>query len=167
MRVSDMIIPEATDPDLIFVSSEKEYTEAEKIIKEYAASLSFSLDFQDLDSELAHLDTHYGGSMGFILLAKKGEEYAGVTCLRNLGHFIAEIKRMYVRPAYRGHGYGRKMLNKAIEESKKLGYRFLRLDTVPDMKHANELYTSTGFYEIEDDYTYNPIPGARFMEYKL
>lgn len=166
MRVNDMILSETIDPDLIFARSEKEYQEAEKIIREYAASLNFSLDFQNLDGELAHLDTYYGGPTGFILLAKKGTKYAGVTCLRNLGHFIAEIKRMYVRPSYRGQGYGRKMLNKSIVESKKLGYRFLRLDTVPEMKHANELYTSTGFYEIED-YTYNPLPGARFMEYKL
>ena len=166
MRVHDLIITEATDPDLVFASSELEYDEAEKMIKEYAASLNFSLDFQGLDTELVHLDIHYGGPTGFILLAKKGEAYAGVACLRNLGHLIAEIKRMYVKPDFRGLGYGRKMLNKTIEETKKMGYRFLRLDTVSDMKHANALYTSTGFYEIED-YTYNPIPGARFMEYKL
>ena len=150
MRVNDLIVSEVTDPNLIFATTPQEYAEAEKIIKEYAASLDFSLEFQGLDNELAHLDTHYAPPTGFILLANKGEEYAGVTCLRNLGHFIAEIKRMYVRPAYRGQGFGRKMLKRAIEESKKMGYRFLRLDTVPAMKHANELYVSTGFYEIED-----------------
>ena len=101
-----------------------------------------------------------------IILAKSEEHYVGCICVRNLGDFIAEIKRMYVKPAYHGKGYGRLMLNKAIDETKRLGYRYLRLDTVPDMESAIHLYLSTGFYEIED-YTYNPMPGARFMEYKL
>ena len=166
MRVKDLIIRDATDPDLLFVEKKSEYAEAKKIIKEYGESLDFSLEFQDFDQELAHLDTYYAPPTGFIMLARKGSQYVGVTCLRNLGHFIAEIKRMYVKPPFRGLGYGRKMLVKAIEKSKKMGYRFLRLDTVPAMESANRLYTSLGFYEIED-YTYNPIPGARFLEYKL
>jgi GNAT superfamily N-acetyltransferase len=166
MRVNDLIIRETGDSELLFVRNEEEYHAAFAIIKEYSESLTFSLDFQDFEQELAHLSTHYAPPTGFIMLAKKGSEYVGVTCLRNLGHFIAEIKRMYIKPDFRRQGYGRKMLEKAISEAKILGYRFLRLDTVPDMQSANELYTSVGFYEIED-YTYNPLPGARFMEYKL
>lgn len=166
MRVNDLKIRETTDPNLVFVEKKEDYDEARKIIQEYADSLDFSLDFQDFDQELAHLDTHYAPPTGFIMLVGDVSAYAGVTCLRNLGHFIAEIKRMYVRPQFRGLGFGRKMLLKAIEKSKEMGYRFLRLDTVPEMQHANDLYTSVGFYEIED-FTYNPLPGARFMEYKL
>lgn len=166
MKVSDLKQRERRDPTLIRAKTEKEYDAAKKLIKEYAESLSFSLEYQDFGNEINHLRTYYGPPTGLILLYKAGEEYVGVTCIRNLGDFIAEIKRMYVQPAHRGKGIGRAMLNKAIDEAKRLGYRHLRLDTVPDMESAIHLYLSTGFYEIED-YTYNPIPGARFMEYKL
>ena len=166
MKAKDLEIRERLNPNLIIARSKEEYEEARALIEEYGNSLDFSLEFQDFDKELDSLSTFYGPPTGLIILSKFEDEFMGVTCLRNLGNFIAEIKRMYVKPDARGKGLGRKMLNKAILEAKTLGYRFLRLDTVPDMESAIQLYLSTGFYEIED-YTYNPIPGARFMEYKL
>ncbi len=166
MKLKDYVKRDLKDPNLIFASNKEQISIAKAIIQEYARSLAFSLDFQNFDEEIENLAIHYARPMGFILLAMDKDRCVGVTCLRNLGNFIAEIKRMYVRPHHRGKGYGRKMLDKAITEAKSIGYRYLRLDTVPDMESANKLYDSRGFYEIED-YTYNPIPGARFLEFKL
>ncbi len=166
MRTTDHGRDHKDEADLHFANTEEDYETARKLITEYAESLDFSLEFQDFDTEIINLNRHYGPPTGFILLARFADQFVGVTCLRNLGDFVGEIKRMYIQPAYRGKGFGRKMLNKTIEEAKMMGYRYLRLDTVPDMESANELYRTTGFYEIED-YGYNPLPGARFMEYKL
>ncbi len=166
MRVIDMEIRERKNPNLIIVKGPKEYTIARKLIEEYVDSLNFNLDFQDIDRELEHLNLFYGNPNGLIIMAKADNEFVGVICLRDLGNFISEIKRMYVKPNYRGKGLGRKMLNKVAYEAKRLGFRFLRLDTVPDMESAMHLFVSKGFYEIEDFGT-NPLHGARFMEYKL
>jgi len=166
MRVTDLKIRKNDDPALVFAGSEAEFEEARFLIREYAASLDFSLEFQDFEVEIDHLRDYYAPPTGCILLARIEEASVGVACLRPLDAGVAEIKRMYMKPAFRGRGLGRKMLHALIDEARSLGYRHLRLDTVPHMESANHLYTSTGFYEIED-YTYNPIPGARFLEYKL
>jgi len=166
MKVRDYTPRERKDANLILARHPSEYLAAQNLIREYADSLGFSLDFQNFEQEIDQLTSYYGPPTGAIVLTKAQEEYVGCTCVRNLGDGIAEIKRMYVKPNFRGQGFGRQMLLKAIEEAKRLGYRFLRLDTIPDMESAIRLYLSVGFYEIED-YTYNPIPGARFMEYKL
>ena len=161
-----MKLRERKDPNLIIAKGPEEYAIARKLIEEYADSLNFSLDFQDIDSELENLELFYGGSNGLIIMAKANDEFVGVICLRDLGNHISEIKRMYVKPNFRGKGLGRKMLNKIVDEAKRLGYRFLRLDTVPDMESATHLFVSKGFYEIED-FGSNPLEGVRFMEYKL
>ncbi len=166
MKVRDYQIKERTDPDLIICRDDEEYEIAKKLIQEYADSLSISLEFQDFGKEISNLKNHYGPPTGLIIMTREGDEFVGCLCIRNLGDFTAEIKRNYVKPAFRGRGHGRRLLNKAIEEAKGLGYRYLRLDTIPDMKSAIRLYESCGFYEIEG-YAYNPILGARFMEYKL
>lgn len=166
MRVSDMKVRERKDPNLIIVKGAKEHAIARKLIEEYVGSLNFSLEFQKIDKELNHLNLFYGPPSGLIIMAKADDEFVGVACLRDLGNFVAEIKRMYVKPNFRGKGLGRKILNKIVDETKRLDYRFLRLDTVPDMESAFQLFVSKGFYEIED-YGTNPIEGARFMEYKL
>ncbi len=166
MKVSEMANQAQDSPDLHIVSSELDYAVARELIEEYAQSLDFSLEFQNIDEELSHLQLYYGPPTGMLILVKADDKFVGCTCVRNLGDFVAEIKRMYVKPTYRGRGLGRKMLDRAIDGAKRMGYRFIRLDTVPDMESAIQLYLSAGFYEIED-YRYNPIAGARFMEYKL
>lgn len=166
MKLAEVSYEETKNSDLILATTDEEYQAAKLIINEYAASLNFSLDFDHIDEELANLKEYYGPPTGAVILVKSGDHFVGSACVRNLGHFIAEIKRMYLKPAYRGHGLGRKLMNKAIDEAKRLGYRYIRLDTVPDMKSAIHLFTSRGFYEIED-YRYNPILGARYLEFKL
>ena len=162
-----MIRPrERKNPNLIIVKGPKEHAIARKLIEEYVDSLNFNLDFQDIDYELEHLNLFFGYPKGLIIMAKAADEFVGVTCLRDLGNFNSEIKRMYIKPNFRGQGLGRKMLNKAVDEAKRLGFRFLRLDAVPDMESAIHLFVSKGFYEIEDFGT-NPLHGVRFMEYKL
>ena len=166
MRVIDKQPRERKDPNLIIVKGKKEHEIARKLIEEYADSLDFSLDFQNIDKELNNLNRFYGPPFGMIILAKADDEFVGVACLRDLDNFVAEIKRMYVKPNYRGRGLGRKILDKLVNEAKRLNIRFLRLDTVPDMESAMHLFLSNGFYEIED-YGSNPLEGARFMELKL
>ena len=166
MRVYDMKLRERKDPNLIIVKGPRERDIAQKLIEEYVDSLNFNLDFQDIDYELKHLNLYYGAPNGLIILIKANDKFVGVACLRDLGHSTSEIKRMYIKPNFRGQGLGRKMLNKAIYEAKRQGFRFLRLDAVPDMDSAIHLFVSEGFYEIEDFGT-NPLHGARFMEYKL
>ena len=161
-----MKIKERTDSNLIVCRDASEYQIARGLISEYIDALGLDLSHENIPNELDNLPRFYGPPTGALIMAKDGDEYVGEICIRNLGDFMAEIKRMYVRPEHRGKGIGRKLLNKAKEEAKRLGYRFLRLDTVPDMKSAIHLYLSSGFYEIES-YAYSPYSGTKFLEYKL
>ncbi len=166
MKASDLKIRERRDPNLIICSTPEEYREAQQLIHEYADSLSVDLTHDNFDNEIDNLSNYYGPPTGLILMAKDEGDFVGVVCIRNLGDFVAEIKRMYVKPAFRGKGLGKKLLTRAISEAKGLGYRYLRLDTIPEMKSAIKLFSSIGFYEIEDT-GYSPYAGIRFMEYKL
>ena len=161
-----MKLRERKDPNLIVVKGSKEHNIARKLVQEYAESLDFSLNFQNIDKELKDLNRVYGAPFGLIIMAKVDDEFVGVACMRDLGNFVSEIRRMYVKPNFRGQGLGRKILNKLVYEAKRLNVRHLRLDTVPDMKRAMHLFVSKGFYEIED-YGSNPLEGVRFMELKL
>ena len=166
MKVSDLEIKTKSSSGLTICTTDKDYEEARALILEYADGLDIDLEFQNFSNEVEHLENHYGLPTGLILIAPEGDQYVGCICVRNLGDFKAEIKRMYVKPGFRGKGIGRQLLSDAMEEAKRLGYRFIRLDTIPDMKSARHLYSSMGFYEIED-YGTNPLEGAMFMEYKL
>ncbi|MDH3651597.1 MAG: GNAT family N-acetyltransferase [Saprospiraceae bacterium] len=166
MKVSDLIIRNRQDPDLMICGTPEEYAEAQRLIREYADWLSVDLAYDDFENEINNLINYYGPPTGLIILAIEKRAFVGVVCIRNLGEFIAEIKRMYVQPTFRGRGIGRKLLKKAIAEAKGLGYRYLRLDTIPEMKSAIDLFSSSGFYEIED-LGASPYAGVRFMEYKL
>ncbi len=161
-----MKIKETSDSDLVICHSDNEYAAARSLISEYVDALGLDLSFQDIQNELDHLSNFYGPPTGMIILAKDEEEFIGEICIRNMGDFMAEIRRMFVKPEHRGKGIGRKLLNRAQQEAKGLGYRFLRLDIIPDMESAIHLYLSSGFYEIES-YAYSPFSGTKFLEYKL
>jgi ribosomal protein S18 acetylase RimI-like enzyme len=102
-----------------------------------------------------------------LLLARTGGELAGCVALHPLEAGVCEMKRLYVRPNYRGHGIGRALLNTVLAEARAIGYQRMRLDTVePVMQDAVRMYRAYGFREIQP-YRKNPIPGALYMEIEL
>ena len=148
------------------VRSREDLEIARTLFTEYANSIGFSLAFQDFRRELEALPGDYGPPTGRLMLAWSGSEAAGCVALRKLSSDVCEMKRLFVRPAFRGKGIGRALALEAIEIARSLGYARMRLDTVPSMNRAIELYRTLGFSEIEP-YRYNPIPRAKFLEMKL
>jgi putative acetyltransferase len=137
------------------------------LFQEYAASLGFNLCFQSFDQELAGLPGEYAPPQGRLLLARTGGELAGCVALHPLQAGVCEMKRLYVRPQYRGQGIGRALLNTVLGEARAIGYQRMRLDTVePVMQDAVRMYRAYGFREIPP-YRENPIPGALYMEIEL
>jgi ribosomal protein S18 acetylase RimI-like enzyme len=134
---------------------------------EYARSLGFSLCFQGFDKELAELPGSYAPPEGRLLLAEVDGDNAGCVALHKLASDVCEMKRLYVRPQFRGAGMGRLLTEASIAEARAIGYKKMRLDTiVGKMDQAIELYRQLGFREM-DPYRPNPIPGALYMERAL
>ena len=139
---------------------------AKELFLEYARSLDFSLCFQGFDEEMAAFPGAYSGPRGALILARAGGEPAGVVGLRPLDRRACEMKRLYVRPAHRGSGLGRLLAEAVIAAGRARGYRVMRLDTIPSMGAAIELYRALGFRPIPA-YTHNPVAGALFFEKAL
>jgi len=141
--------------------------QARELFLEYAQSLGFSLCFQNFDQELAGLPGHYAPPDGRLLLAEYEGWLAGCVALHKLDAQICEMKRLYLRPAFRGKGFGRVLADRIIAEARQIGYQRMRLDTVePVMKDAVAMYRRIGFREIAA-YCANPISGALYMELEL
>lgn len=136
------------------------------LFEEYADSLGIDLSFQNFEEELANLPGCYAQPEGCILLAGYNEEIAGCVALRKLSDGICEVKRLYVKPQFRGLKIGRKLTEAIIGEARKMGFSRMRGDTLASMKAAQALYASFGFKQIEP-YCYNPIEAAVFIELKL
>lgn len=134
---------------------------------EYAQALGFSLCFQGFDEELAGLPGKYARPHGRLLLAAHDEQAAGCVGMRALQDGICEMKRLYVRPAFRGKSIGRLLAERLISEARGIGYTRMRLDTVVGkMADAVALYRRLGFVEIPP-YCANPIEGAVYLELSL
>ena len=152
---------------LIQATTSDEIQRIHQLFKEYAAGLGISLCFQDFDQELATLPGDYAPPAGRLFLAIDGDDVVGCVALRKIGDGVGEMKRLYVRPAFRGRGLGRILTEKLIAEAVTIGYASVRLDTLPGkMDQAIAMYRSLGFQEIAPYYQ-NPVEGATFMELKL
>jgi GNAT superfamily N-acetyltransferase len=154
---------------LVQARSEAQLAQARALFREYSEALpGINLCFQNFESELKELPGAYAPPGGRLLLAVDDEsEIAGCVALRRLGAETCEMKRLYVRPAFRGRSIGRELAQGAITEAREIGYRRMRLDTLPGvMDDAIMLYLTLGFRETEP-YYYNPVEGAVFMELSL
>ena len=169
------ITPARGDEDLAAVA---------RMFREYQISIGTDLCFQGFEEELKTLPGHYAPPRGEILMARAGRAAAGVVALRPLPNYggarltcggarmegategVCEMKRLYVRPAFRAAKLGRRLAERVIEESRRLGYRRLVLDTLRDMTSAQALYRALGFTEIEAYYE-NPLPGVRYFQLAL
>lgn len=138
-----------------------------ELFLEYAQSLNFSLCFQSFEQELAELPGGYAPPEGRLWVAAHVPQLAGCVALHKLEPEICEMKRLYVRPQFRGKGLGRILAERVVADGREIGYKRLRLDTVePVMRDAVGLYRRLGFKEIAP-YRENPIAGALYMELEL
>jgi putative acetyltransferase len=137
-----------------------------ELFEEYAGSLPVDLSFQGFEQELRGLPGEYAPPRGRLLLALDGEAAAGCVALRPLGGDACEMKRLYVRAAWRGSGLGRLLARTVIGDARAIGYGRMRLDTLPAMGAARGLYRALGFRPIAP-YRHNPVPGAAFLELPL
>jgi ribosomal protein S18 acetylase RimI-like enzyme len=154
--------------------SPEELAVVRRLFREYAASLGFDLGFQGFEQELAGLPGEYAPPRGRLLLALAEGPASGPLESRALGCVAlkpidcesCEMKRLYVAPAQRGRGLGRRLAERVIAEARAIGYRRMRLDSIETMKEALGLYRSLGFRPIPP-YRYNPILGAVYLELPL
>lgn len=150
----------------LIAGTDLEYTHAVTLFKEYAQWLNIDLSFQHFDDELLSLKTMYAAPNGGIVLCKDQDEFIGCVGIRKIDNDIAELKRMFVKPAYQKQGIGKILLEKAIELATALNYKIIRLDTLNYMTAAIKLYKQNGFYEMPS-YYYNPNETAVYFEMKL
>ena len=137
---------------------------AKALFLDYARALGVSLAFQDFEGEMAAFPGAYGPPRGALLVAERGGAVVGAVALRDLGDGVCEMKRLYLKPAARSGGLGRRLAEAIVAEGRRLGYRAMRLDTLPTMTEAQALYRSLGFREIGPYYPGNPVPGVVYLE---
>lgn len=153
-------------PEFITATTEEHYVEARALLREYEVEIEVDLCFQGFEEELVTLDRVYGAPGGRFFLVRQAGRTAGCVAVRDLGGGVCEMKRLFVRPGFRGQGLGRECAEQIVETARVMGYRAMRLDTLPAMHSAIALYRSMGFTEI-GPYTENPCEGALFMELGL
>ncbi len=147
--------------------SDSEYKTAIQLFKEYVSQIGVDLEFQNFNEEIENIKSLYSRPKGVLFIALDDKRSPlGCVGIRKLENSICELKRMYLKEEARGLGIGKQLLKKAIEVGEELGYQKMRLDTLPIMHSAIDLYKRTGFYEIEP-YRFNPIKGTKYFEIKL
>ena len=136
------------------------------LFREYEAFLNVDLCFQGFEAELAGLPGRYAPPDGLLLLASEGPEPAGCAALRKLDKGVCEMKRLYVKPGFRGQGLGTTLAKRLIDEAVQLGYHKMLLDTLDRLQTAMKLYESMGFVRIEP-YYHNPLADVVFWKLDL
>ena len=133
------------------------------LFREYSESIDADICFQGFEQELASLPGKYASPLGCVLLAYSEDVLVGCAALRPLTEATCEMKRVYVRPNFRGLGWGRTLALALIERAATAGYQSMRLDTLATMVAAQKMYLSLGF-KPSDSYYNNPLPGTIYME---
>ena len=156
--------------ELVTPGTPQELDEVRAIFREYAEGLGVDLCFQNFEEELATLPGEYTPPRGGLLLARVDGEVAGCCALRPLDTAdypnAAEMKRLYVRKAFRGFGLGRRLAEAVLDAARQAGYACVLLDTLDDMEAARALYEDLGFEDIPP-YYHNPIAGAHYLKADL
>jgi len=137
-----------------------------ELFREYAGSIEIDLCFQSFDEELAGLPGKYAPPIGRLILAEAEGIAAGCVAMRPIDNRVCEMKRLYVRPTFRGQGLGRALADSVITAAREIGYETMRLDTLSTMRGAIALYESLGFKQIPAYYE-NPSGLAVFFELRL
>lgn len=157
-------------PMLVIVSNPALLDATRGILREYANSLGIDLCFQHFEEELADLPGDYASPRGALWLVKIGDAVAGCCGLRPLDTVdypnACEMKRLYVRPSFRGLGLGRLLADAVMDSARMAAYDCILLDTLDDMESARTLYEELGFREIPP-YYHNPIAGAHYLKADL
>ncbi len=155
---------------ILLVSSEAEIGLVRELFREYQLSLAVDLSFQDFEQELFKLPGEYQAPYGALLLAQVNGQPAGCCALRPLLSSdyanACEMKRLYVRPAFRGLRLGRQLVEQTLLLAQQAGFDHMLLDTLSDMEAARELYQDCGFVEVAP-YYHNPLPGAHYLKVEL
>ena len=158
------------DIQLITPESSEHWHETRLVLRDYANSLDVDLCFQGFEEELATLPGAYAQPHGLMLLAIVDGAVAGSGAFRPLPDAdypnACEMKRLYVRPAFRRFGLGRILAQQLMDRATEAGYSSMLLDTLDDMEAARGLYESLGFVEVPPFY-FNPIPGAHYLKADL
>lgn len=138
----------------------------EALFREYVSSLAEDISFQNVGDELAALPGKYARPAGVVLIAWDESQAAGAIAYRMVEPGVCEMKRLYVRPAFRGSGLGRELAEELIEDARANGYRTMLLDTLASMQSARALYRDLGFVPVAPYYD-NPLPGVAYMALEL
>lgn len=151
---------------IIEVAKSQDIQIVRELFDEYAAAIGIDLTFQNFEQELIQIAEMYMPPKGALFLAKQEGVPAGCVGLRKMDDRRCEMKRLYVRPPFRGKGFGKKLCHGVILKGKRLGYSEMLLDTLSTMAGAQALYRAHGFKETAP-YYHNPLPGAQYMLLKL
>lgn len=154
------------DLTIVEAATSAEFALGRALFEEYARSINVDLCFQDFAAELDRLSVMYAPPAGALLLARAGADTVGCVGLRKLRDDICEMKRLYIRPDFRGRHFGRRMAEDIARRARELGYRTLVLDTLGTMEAAQGLYLSMGFKPATSYYV-NPLPNVKYFSLDL
>ena len=151
---------------LVLANSTQTFADGRNLFREYAQAINYDAGFQNFEAELAALPDKFAPPDGALLLAYYNEMAVGCVAVLKITPGVAELKRFYVQPAFRQYKIGAQLLERALEQAKELQFQAIRLEVIPTLTKAKELYHSFGFLEIAP-YQKVALEGTAYMEKKL